>query len=125
LPWLSNSGLATDERGFVQVDERLLSTSHPDLFGAGDCASLHGAAYPKSGAFAVKQGAVLAHNLRAYFSGDGMRRYVPQSRALSLISCGERYAIAQRGDWTAEGRWVWWWKNWIDRRWVGRFRVWR
>jgi selenide,water dikinase len=35
-----------------------------------------------------------------------------------LISCGARYALAHRGHWSAQGRWVWWWKNHVDRRWV-------
>jgi hypothetical protein len=47
---------------------------------------------------------------------------VPQVRALLLLSCGARYAIAQRGGWTAEGHWVWLWKDWIDRRWLRSLR---
>jgi selenide,water dikinase len=42
---------------------------------------------------------------------------------LSLISTGERRAIASRGDYAARGRWAWYWKDWIDRRFVRRFRV--
>jgi len=49
-------------------------------------------------------------------------RYEPDPRALLLLSCGARYAIAARGTWSAEGRWAWWWKNWIDRRWLKRIR---
>jgi hypothetical protein len=37
--------------------------------------------------------------------------YVPQQASLSLISCGAKYAIASRGNWSAEGRWAWWWKD--------------
>ena len=50
-----------------------------------------------------------------------MRDYVPQKDSLSLISCGAKHAIASRGGWSTEGRWVWWWKNWLDRRWISRF----
>jgi hypothetical protein len=46
---------------------------------------------------------------------------VPQKKALVLLTCGARYAIAQRGAWSAQGRWVWWWKDRIDRRWVRSF----
>ncbi len=123
LAWLSRAGLATDERGYVLVDERLLSVSHPDVFAAGDCASVRDASYPRSGVFAVKQGAVLAKNVRAYFSGEAMSRYAPAARALSLISCGDKYAIAEFGTWIAEGKWAWLWKDWIDRRWIRRFRA--
>ena len=30
----------------------------------------------------------------------------------------ERYALAHRGNWSAQGHWVWWWKNHLDRKWV-------
>lgn len=117
LPWLRASGLATDERGFVLVDERLRSVSHPEVFAAGDCATLRGAPHPKSGVYAVRHAPVLAANLR----GE-TRRYVPQRRALALISCGARYAIADWGGFSAEGAWAWRWKDRIDRRWIAGFR---
>jgi hypothetical protein len=50
--------------------------------------------------------------------GQAPAPYRPQQRALMLLSCGRRYAIAQRGAWSAEGRWVWWWKDRIDRTWL-------
>jgi hypothetical protein len=43
-------------------------------------------------------------------------------RALQLVSCGARYAIAERGAWSAEGAWVWRWKDWIDRGWLRSLR---
>jgi hypothetical protein len=55
--------------------------------------------------------------------GEPPLAYRPQRRALVLVSCGRRYALAQRGDWSAEGRWVWWWKNHIDRRWIKSLTV--
>lgn len=117
LPWLRASGLAVDERGFVLVDDRLRSVSHPEVLAAGDCASLRGAAHPKSGVYAVRHAPVLAANL-----GGAERRYVPQRRALALISCGDRYAIADWNGLSVEGAWVWRWKDRIDRRWVEGFR---
>ncbi len=122
LPLLRESGLKTDARGFVLVDASLRSVSHPDVFAAGDTASLEGAALPKSGVYAVRQGAVLAENLKRVVHGMPMLDYVPQRDSLSLISCGAKYAIASRGSWSAEGRWVWMWKDWIDRRWIAKFR---
>jgi NADH dehydrogenase FAD-containing subunit len=121
--WLRESGLATDEHGFVLVGRDLASVSHPEVFAVGDCASLEGAPQPKSGVQSVREAPVLAHNLRSFFDGRARVPYRPQPHALQLISCGARYAIAHRGAWTAEGRWVWYWKDWIDRRWIRRFRA--
>jgi selenide,water dikinase len=115
LPWLATSGLALDARGFVQVDRSLRSVSHPDVFAVGDCASADEA---KSGVHAVRHSRVLEHNLRALIAGMPLTQYQPEPRTLLLLTCGARYAIAARGAWSAEGRWAWWWKNWIDRRWL-------
>jgi selenide,water dikinase len=118
LPWLRNSGLATDAQGFVLVDDKLRSVSHPEVFAAGDCATLRDAPHPKSGVYAVRHGEVLAQNLR----GGEPRSYAPQRRALALISCGSRTAIADWNGWSAEGAWAWRWKDRIDRRWIAGFR---
>jgi pyridine nucleotide-disulfide oxidoreductase family protein len=118
LPWLGDSGLAIDERGFVLVDGKLRSISHPEVFAAGDCATLRDAPHAKSGVYAVRHGEVLAHNL---LDGE-LRSYAPQRRALQLLSCGDRTAIADWGGVSWEGAWVWRWKDRIDRRWIARFR---
>jgi selenide,water dikinase len=121
LPLVAASGLATDARGFVLVDPSLRSVSHLDVFAAGDVASMAGASPPRSGVTAVRQGAVLAENLKRVVRGMAMLDFVPQARSLALISCGDKYAIASRGGWSAEGRWAWLWKDWLDRRWVRKF----
>jgi pyridine nucleotide-disulfide oxidoreductase family protein len=118
LAWLATSGLAVDARGFVLVDDRLRSVSHPEVHAAGDCATLRDAPHPKSGVYAVRHAPVLAASLR----GEA-RRFVPQRRALALLSCGRRYAIADWGGLSWEGAWVWRWKDRIDRKWVDGFRI--
>ena len=121
LPMLAQSGLAIDARGYALVDAALRSVSHPDVFAVGDSASMEGRSLPKSGVYAIRQGAVLAENLMRVLRGQPMLDYVPQAKSLALISCGDKYAIASRGGWSAEGRWAWRWKNWLDRRWISTF----
>ena len=122
--WPAQAGLAVDAAGFVQVDACLRSTSHPDVFAAGDVAGMcrPGATpLPKSGVYAVRQGPVLAANLRAVATSKRLRRYRPQPRALAIIGLGDGRAIAGRGAWHAGGAWAWRWKQWLDRRFMARF----
>jgi selenide,water dikinase len=116
VDWLSGSGLATDEAGYIAVNRHLQSISHAEVFAAGDAAGMIETPRPKSGVMAVRQGPVLAQNLRCMAHGLALKPFW-----LNLISTGEQYAVASRGRWSAEGRWVWRWKDWIDRKFVGRF----
>ena len=120
-PLIAESGLETDAGGFALVDSTLTSASDRHVFAVGDCATLAASPHPKSGVYAVRHGAVLAENLMRAVRGQALVRYDPQKKSLLLLSCGGRYAIAARGDWTAEGAWAWRWKDWIDRRFVRSF----
>ena len=121
--WLAASGLAVDGQGFALVHDTLQSASHPEVFVSGDCATLRDTPHPRSGVYAVRHGETLATNFRNLMSGRPLESFVPQERALMLLSCGSRYAIAERGGWTSEGAWVWRWKDWIDRRWLKSLRA--
>ena len=47
---------------------------------------------------------------------------MPQRRGLALIGTGDRRAVASRGAFAAQGAYWWRLKEWIDRRWMRRYR---
>lgn len=122
-PWIAATGLPCDGQGFLQVADTLRSPADPRVFAAGDIATQVNHPRPKAGVYAVRQAPVLAHNLRAAVIGKTLRNHRPQRRFLSLVSLGDRKAVADRGPFHASGKWVWHWKDRIDRQFMDRFAV--
>ena len=120
-PWIAGSGLATDAHGFLLVNDALQSVTDRDVFGAGDCVTQEGRAYPKAGVFAVRAAPVLAANLRAAAHGSALATHVTSHRYLALVSTGRRHAVGAWGDFAFQGGWAWRWKDRIDRRFVARY----
>jgi selenide,water dikinase len=121
-PWLAETGLPLTEKGFLAVDNMLRSVGDPRVFAAGDVATMVAHPREKAGVYAVRQGAPLAANLRRALAGKRLRRAVPQRRGLALIGTGDERAVASRGPLVAYGLRLWQLKDWIDRRWMRRYR---
>ncbi len=121
--WLAGSGLALDESGYLQVNALQQSSSHVNVFAAGDVASRADQPHPRSGVYAVRAGPALAANLAAALAGQPLQVHRPPRRTLNLLSCGTTYAIASWGNLSLGGSWVWRWKDRIDRRFVQTYRA--
>ena len=119
--WLWDSGLDLDETGFIRVRDTLQTTSHDNIFATGDIATMVNHPRPKAGVFAVRQGSPLNDNLRLILTSNSAKSFSPQKAFLSLISTGDKNAVASKWGWTIAGPFVWHWKNWIDRRFMRKF----
>jgi len=120
--WVKQSGLATDAQGFIAVTDTLQSGSHPDVFAAGDVATMVNHPRPKAGVFAVRQGKPLSLNLRRHLQGQPLQPFKPQRQFLTLIDTGRGTAIASRGPFVAESRLFRSWKDRIDQKFMALFR---
>jgi len=119
--WVAQSGLQVDERRFIQINKFLQSVSHPEVFAAGDIATMVGAKRPKAGVFAVRAGKPLYENLISALTAQSMVRFKPQRNYLVLIGTGDGRALAIRNGRSCYGRLFWWLKQRIDRKFMRMF----
>ena len=120
--WIKQSQLATDSRGFILVQDTLCSVSHPQVFAAGDIATMRDYMRPKAGVFAVRQGQPLFSNWQRILTKQPLISYVPQKRYLALIGTGDKKAIASWGSWGWQSSWFWILKDYIDRKFMNLFK---
>jgi selenide,water dikinase len=94
------------------------------VWAGGDCATLADhPETPKAGVYAVRQGPVLARNLRAALGAGRAVPYVPQRTFLSLLNTADGRALLRWHGVVGHSRPAWWLKDHIDRRFVRRYRV--
>ncbi len=126
--WLMDSGLDSDEKGFICVDEQLRTVTDDRVFAVGDVAHLQGQERAKAGVYAVRAAPTLAHNLMCATQGlplTGSRcRYTAQHAHLTVIGLGSPKspdALAIRGPFAFKHRMFWRLKAHIDRRFIERY----
>ncbi|HIK43557.1 MAG TPA: selenide, water dikinase SelD [Leptolyngbyaceae cyanobacterium M65_K2018_010] len=120
-PWLQGSGLSLDAQGFIQVGDTLQTLSHPQVFAAGDVATMVNHPRPKAGVFAVRQGPPLFENLLRRLQGRPLKPFRPQREFLNLIDVGYGKTIAAWGPLAFESPLCRRWKDHIDRKFMALF----
>lgn len=121
--WLGMSGLPVDASGFVQVDESLRVRACDGLFAAGDCIHFANKNLPKAGVYAVREGAVIVHNLRAEIEQKSLEKYIPQKTILALIHCGEKETLFSKYGVVLSGRIFFKLKQYIDEKFMNNFSL--
>ncbi|MGL5116214.1 MAG: FAD-dependent oxidoreductase, partial [Beijerinckiaceae bacterium] len=120
--WLAGAGMPLAQDGSLRTYNTLQVMGETTIFATGDCAVIDGDVRPKAGVFAVRQGPVLAANLRAAARGKSLRPYRAQRAFLTILETADGAAIAGRGRFfSAGGRLVLGWKEWIDHRFMRMF----
>ncbi|MBD2860569.1 MULTISPECIES: NAD(P)/FAD-dependent oxidoreductase [Paenibacillus] len=95
---VANCGIEVN-RGRATVTEGLQSTSHPDIFVAGDSAvvmSPEGRPFPPTAQLAWQMGETIGYNIFAYFKGATMNTFQPVFSG-TLASLGRKDAIGTIG----------------------------
>jgi len=122
-PVLEQFDLPKTPDGFPAVRPTLQSTTDLPVFIVGDTAGFVDEPVPKAGVYAVREGPILCHNLRALAEGRALVEYKPQHRFLSLLSTGDGRAIMEYRGFSFHTHWAGLLKDRIDRRFMARFRV--
>jgi selenide,water dikinase len=123
--WPSLSGLESDSLGFISVNQNLQAMNDHDIFASGDIANMHMSPRPKAGVYAVRQAPILLENLKRYLLNEPLTPYVPQDGFLSLLSLGQKKALAARNSLTLTSQllqpFIWRVKNSIDQKFMAQF----
>jgi hypothetical protein len=77
---------------------------------------------PKAGVYAVREAPILWHSLLAALRSGPVPRYRPQRGFLSLLNTADGRALLSYKGLISHSRWAWGLKDWIDRRFMVRYR---
>jgi len=122
-----NSGIETDDLGFMLVDDYLQCPKYPNILGAGDCVSIikHYKENfpPKAGVYAVREAPFMKNNLLSKLSKKyKLRAYDPQREALVLLNVCDGTAIASKYGFSFHNKWMFRIKNKLDTDFVNLFK---
>ena len=118
-----DSGLATDKDGGLLVNDYLQSIDYPEIFGGGDCISFQPKPLDKVGVYPVRENPILYHNLLAAVTGEEMKPFVPQEAYLLIFNLGDGTGIFWKKNWIWKGKLGFYFKDYIDRRFMKQFQV--
>jgi selenide,water dikinase len=122
-PLLGASGLPTEPRGFLWIEDTLRSTADPRVFAVGDCGTFRQfPAIAKSGVYAVREAPILWHNLLASARRRPLVSYRPQRSFLSILNTADGRALLSYKALRSWSRWAWWLKDRIDRGFMRKYQ---
>ena len=109
-PSLAHLSLPLDERGRVEVDDRLAVKGMQGVWAIGDCAAVpdRGRGFsPPAAQYAIRQAKVAAANVASELGIGESRRYTYSSKT-AFVNLGRYKAVGRLGRFTFSGFLAWW-----------------
>jgi len=119
----NTSGLETARDGSLMVNNYLQSTSHPEIFGSGDCITVKGKRLDRVGVYAVRQASIIFDNIMASLKKEPLKEFSPQQQYLLILNLGDGNGIFTRHPFVVKAKWAFTLKDYIDRRFMSMFQV--
>ncbi len=118
-----DSGLPVGPDQGLLVNPFLQSPEFPEIFAAGDCIFFESRPLPKLGVYAVRQNPVLLNNVLAQSEGRPLQSFVPGKGHLLILNLGGGKGLLTKGRLTLGGKPAFIIKDFIDRRFVAKYKV--
>jgi len=109
-PTLAKLPLEKDARGKIRVDATMRCKQRPELWAAGDCASIpdpDGRPYPELAQHAMREATVVAENIYAAVNGSPLRPFVYKTKGI-MASLGYHRGVAAAMGIPLRGFLAWW-----------------
>lgn len=121
-PIFTASRLPTGPRGGLAVNGYLQCSTHPQIFGGGDCIYFENDPLNKVGVYAVRQNPILCHNLMASLAGQPLTPFSPGGPYLLVFNLGKGIGVYYKQGIAFKGHLAFWIKDLIDRRFIRKFQ---
>jgi NADH dehydrogenase FAD-containing subunit len=117
------SGLPTGPDGGLLVNTNLQCTTHPEIFGGGDCIYFEPQPLDKVGVYAVRENPILYANLMAALEGKPLQPFDPGGDYLLIFNVGGGKGVLQKRWLLLDGKLAFFIKNAIDRKFMKEFQA--
>lgn len=121
-PVIENSKLPMGPDNGMRVNRYLQCIDHPEIFGGGDCIYFEKRPLGKVGVFAVRENRPLLHNLTAQLEGTPLNAFNPGGAYLLVFNLGEGIGYFQKQGLIFDGKFAFYIKNLIDKRFMKRYQ---
>lgn len=121
-PIFARSGLPLGPDGGLRVNQYLQSVGYANIFGGGDCIYFEHEPLDKVGVYAVRQNPVLYKNLLAALEKRPLEKFAPGGKYLLIYNLGDGEGILSKWAITFSGKFAFYLKDRIDRRFIQAFK---